>query len=135
MSLQENKDIVQRFFEEASVKGNLDIVDELGHANFVYHGTGGIELHGLERLKKVLQASFKAFPDIQLTIGHMVAEGDKVATRFELTGTHQGEYLGMAPTGKKVTWWAMQICRIEEGKLVEVWRTEDRTTQIRAASS
>jgi len=135
MSLQENKNVVRHFYGKKTLEETLAALDEVCDNNMVYYGTGGIELHGLETFKKVMKASVKAFPDMEVTMKDIVAEGDKVATREEAIGTHLGEHSGMAPTGKRLTWWAMQICRIEGGKVKEMWRTEDRTTQIRAASS
>ncbi len=62
---------------------------------------------------------YSAFPDIHLTIDDMVAEGDKVAVRITMTGTHKGEFMGIPPTNKKVTIWAINIYRIAGGKIVE----------------
>jgi predicted ester cyclase len=68
----------------------------------------------------------RAFPDHHETIDDIVAEDDKVVARVRWTGTHQGEYLGAAPTGKQVTYTAITIYRIEGGKVVESWQEGDR---------
>jgi len=66
-----------------------------------------------------------AFPDVRLTIEDMVAEGDKVAVRWAWSGTHRGEYMGIAPTGKEVTYTGITIHRITGGKIVESWDEVD----------
>ena len=69
MATEENKALVQRIYAEGTIEGTLALVDELFDADFVYYGTGGIELHGVEKLKKVFRASFAAFPDMLIHIG------------------------------------------------------------------
>jgi predicted ester cyclase len=67
----------------------------------------------------------KGFPDWHTTIEDIIAEGDKVWVRFKATGTHTGEYRRLAPTGKKITATSVNIYRIVNGKVVEVWRVSD----------
>jgi predicted ester cyclase len=66
-----------------------------------------------------------AFPDLHFTIEDMFAEGDKVATRWTIRGTHRGEFMGLPPTGNQVTWSGINITRVVEGKLVEDWVEQD----------
>jgi predicted ester cyclase len=66
-----------------------------------------------------------AFPDVHDTIEHLIADGDKVVSRCTMRGTHQGEFMGMPPTGKEVSWTYMQMDRIEHGKFVESWVNVD----------
>jgi predicted ester cyclase len=67
----------------------------------------------------------QAFPDLQITVEDMVAEGDKVAVRWRLRATHQGEFMGIPPTGNQVTMTGIDINRLEGGRLVERWGNED----------
>ena len=120
MSAKENKALVRRFVEESN-KGRaaaMAVIDELFATNIVYHGGGGEEIRGLKDYKQSSE-SYNALPDFHFTIDDMVAEGDKVAVRFTLTGTHKGEIMGIPPTNKKVTISLITISRIAGGKIVE----------------
>jgi steroid delta-isomerase-like uncharacterized protein len=72
---------------------------------------------GLEGLKDILRAMRSAFPDLIFSIQEQVAENDKVASRFEWTGTHQGPFLGIPATGRSVRVWGMVIDRLEKGRI------------------
>lgn len=127
MVVEEIKALMRRLFEEYN-KGKaaaMAATDELYAADFVYHGVGGEEIRGLKSIKQSESEGFIAFPDYHFTIEDMVVEGDKVATRVTLTGTHTGEFMGVPPTNKKVTVWAMTISRISGGKIVESWEMMD----------
>jgi predicted ester cyclase len=76
-------------------------------------------------MKEFLAPYFAAFPDLQFTVEDEIAEGDKVTTRYTARGTHRGELMGMAPTGKHVTVTGIFISRVEEGKLAEMWLNWD----------
>jgi steroid delta-isomerase-like uncharacterized protein len=112
-----NKALLRRVVEEGLNKHNLPLLHEL-YAECVFYRPDTGELKG-EALKQYLASILAAFPDFRLTIEDQVAEGDKVATRYSCTGTHQGEFMGLAPTGKQVTTSGMNISRIVEGKIVE----------------
>ena len=115
MSLEENKAIVRRFIE-AYNKQNLDVFDDLVAPDFVDHTH---QQQGLEKLKKIFHAAYIGFPDLHETIEDIIAEGDKVWIRVKTTGTHTGEFMGIAPTGKKVTSEMVDIYRIVNGKHVD----------------
>ena len=125
MSTEENKALVRRFWEEVN-KRNVGVVDELLDASFVFHRPAGQEVRGPEGVKQELSMLLTAFPDLHWTIEDMVAEGDKVAARTTITGTHQGEFMGIAATGKRVTWTEIYIPRIVGGKYVEAWEEFDQ---------
>ena len=114
MSLEENKAIIQSLYE-ADNKKDLSILDEVISPNF-YDPT--FNLRGAEGYKQFETAFFMGFPDWIETIEDIVAEGDKVWVRFTGTGTHMGEWLGLAPTVKKITFKAVQIWRMVDGKVV-----------------
>jgi predicted ester cyclase len=126
MSLEQNKAIVRRCIEEAFNKGNAAAMDEFLAPNVVPHPLPPGVSHDLEGLKRFFTTLLAAFPDYCLTIEDMVAEGDKVVIRSTIGGTHKGEFMGIAPTGKKVTWTAIEIWRIEGGKVVEIWGEVDQ---------
>jgi len=79
----------------------------------------------LEKTLKILISEANAFPDLHYTIEDMIAEGDKVVVRLTFSGTHRGEFMGVAPTNKRVTTTAIFIQRIVSGKLVEEWSNAD----------
>jgi len=115
MSLEENKATVRRFIEEWN-KRNLAALDELMAADYF---DPSLQVRGLEAYKQLLTMFLRGFPDWHETIEDIIAEGDKVWVRFKGTGTHTGEYRGLAPTGKKVTETGVLIWRIVDGKIVE----------------
>jgi steroid delta-isomerase-like uncharacterized protein len=121
MSLEENKAIVRRLFE-AYNKQNLDVLDELFAPDYVDHI---LQLRSLESFKQFYTQFYKGFPDTHSTIEDIIAEGDKVWTRSTVTGTHEGEYRGLAPTGKKIAFAVVDIWRIVNGKIIESWGVYD----------
>ncbi|MHA2064892.1 MAG: ester cyclase [Candidatus Thorarchaeota archaeon] len=125
MSIQENKDIVRRINDEVWGKGNLVIVDDLYTTNYVDHNPMPGMTPDREGLKQSVNIMRAAFPDLQTRTEDLVAEGDKVASRWTAIGTHKGEFMGIAPSSKQVTVTGMQISRIVDGKVVEDWTEFD----------
>ena len=115
MSLEENKAIIRSLYE-ADNKKDLSILDELISPDFV---DPSFQLRGPESYKQFETLFFNGFPDWHETIEDIIAEGDKVWVRFTGTGTHSGEWRGLAPTGKNITFHGVQIWRIVDGKVVE----------------
>ena len=121
MSLEKNKAIIRSYFE-AVEKRNLATTDELiAHDYF----NRGFDVRSREEWKQSMTMVLNAFPDYHETIEDITAEGDKVWIRFRVAGTHTGEYRGLAPTGKKITYEAVCIYRIVDGKIVEMWAVID----------
>jgi steroid delta-isomerase-like uncharacterized protein len=120
---EENKALVRRYFEEIWDKGNLDLIDELFTTNFVRHGPTGTEgeVRGLEEFKGLVSMYRSAFPDLQVPIEDLVAEGDRVVSRWRTRGTHEGELMGIAPTGNQASVTGILIDRISGGKIEEEW--------------
>ena len=116
-----SKAFVGRYIEEALNKGNLDIIKETFSETAVSHTPNG-DLHGYDEISESIIMRRNAFPDLQVTIGEQVAEGDKVVTHLTFTGTQKGDYRGIPATGLRATWEQIAIARIEEGKIVESWR-------------
>jgi steroid delta-isomerase-like uncharacterized protein len=119
MSTEENKTIVRRGFEEGVVQGNLAVVDELIAPSFVHHNFP--DARGTEGFKRMIGMFKSAFPDMEITIDEMIAEGDRVATRGSFTGTHRGDFMGIPATGKPINVSYSDIWRLEGGKAVENW--------------
>ena len=132
MSAEENKALVRRILDAFSNR-NLDLWDEIIAADYVYHNAfpPPEEVRGLEEYKQAMAGYFTAFPDVKITIEDQIAEGDKVVTRVTFCGTHNGEMMGIAPTGKKVTIKVIFIVRFAEGKAVEEWENFDTHGMLR----
>src|SRR3712207_6200222 len=97
---EQHKELYRRFIEECFTGGNLALVDEMVAADAVDHQAPPGVAQGAEGLKQFLSMFRSAFPDLQATVDQMIAEGDTVAARFTMSGTHQGELFGIPPTGK-----------------------------------
>lgn len=124
MSVEENKTRVRQIYEAIS-KGDLMALDHLLTADFVDHNPDPGQAPGLEGVKQGFAMFRTAFPDFQITLEDMIAEGDKVATRVTGRGTHKGEFQGIPPTGKQVTVAGIDIIRCAGGKCVERWGAFD----------
>jgi steroid delta-isomerase-like uncharacterized protein len=125
MSIEENKAIIRRIVEEAYNKGNLAVVDGITASNYLFHRPG-MEVKGREGYKQQIIAGIRTtFPDLHFAINDMFAEEDKVAARYTMTATHKGEFMGIPPTGKKVTVTGISIVHFTGGKQVESWGIMD----------
>jgi steroid delta-isomerase-like uncharacterized protein len=117
-----NKFVIRRSFEELWNKGNLSLADELFTPNYEHHDASSPDLgRGPESEKKRAALYRSAFPDLQLTIEDIIAEGQTVMVRWSCRGTHKGDLSGIAPTGKQVTISGVSIARFTNGKMVEGW--------------
>lgn len=116
--------VVETYFEEAWNNGNLDVVDELFHAEYVGHGFEDGSL-GRDELKQFIAGYRAAFPDASFTIEDTLVDGNKVMVRWTATGTHEGEMRGIAPTGQNVTVTGMFLARLADGMIVESWSNYD----------
>ena len=127
MSTEENKAVVRRFYEVHN-KGKeavMAVIEELYAPDYVLHGTGVLPDLDPAGVKQLYTAFLTAFPDMHIVVEDMIAEGDKVVCRVTLRGTHQGEFMGIPPTGKQVSWTGIGIDRFKDGKFVERWMNED----------
>jgi len=126
MATEQNKALVRQMVEEGMNRGNLSLVDEYLAPDFIEHEQLPPEIpSGREGVKHFFAIMRSAFPDFKATIDDMVAEGDKVVFRQTWSGTHQGEFMGVPPTGKSVSFGVIDIVRIEGGKCVEHWGQMD----------
>ncbi len=124
MSIEQNKAIVRHYTELTNAR-------DLGGA-FAYVGPGFVDHAarpgmptGIEGARMFFNMLFTAFPDLRATIDDLIAEGDKVVGRMTCEGTHQGMFMGLPPTGKRVKWSFIEINRIVDGKVVEHWAEAD----------
>ncbi len=119
MSVEENKAMLRRLVDEGLNAGNMDVVDELFTPELA------------EQQKKGQTAYRSAFPDWREEVVDLVAEEDKVVGRFKCSGTHRGEMMGIAPTGRRMEVDEVYFLRVEDGKFVEFWGLEDNLTRMR----
>jgi steroid delta-isomerase-like uncharacterized protein len=122
---EENKTLVRRFVDEVQSGGNIDLIDELCSPEFVNHSAPPGMPADCEGVKLVTAMFRQAFPDSYFTVEDMIAEGDKVATRKTFHGTHEGEFLGIPPTGRPVSIGLIDIVRVADGRVVEHWSIGD----------
>lgn len=115
--METNAAIVVRFIEEAINQGNIDATHDFCWDDVVEQVPFPGQGPGVEGIKEVLRGMRAAFPDMHWNIDEQVSEGDKVVTRFEWTGTHQAEFLGVPATGRPVRVWGVVIDRLEVGKI------------------
>ena len=122
---EENKDLARRSWEMLVNQQNPDAIDELYTPNFVWHEPDQ-DIQGPEEGKQFLGMYLSAFPDMYCIVEDAIAEGDEVATRWTLRGTHQGEIEEFGPpTGKQVEIKGITIHRIEGNKIAEEWERYD----------
>ncbi|MEA5573455.1 ester cyclase [Calothrix sp. UHCC 0171] len=124
MSLEQNKAIVLKFYEVFDSK-DVERGRELMSTNIVGRGMGTDILNGYDEFMQYGTMMFSAFPDGRHLLEEVIAEADKVVTRGIFTGTHQGELMGIPPTGKQVKFSVVHIDRVVDGKIVEHWGQGD----------
>lgn len=125
---KECETLVHRWFNEVWNKGRADAIDEMFDCEGIAHGLtdqSGSELCGPEGFKPFFQSFRNAFPDIQVTVEDTVIEGDKIAARCTVRGTHAGEGIGLAATGMPVQFSGICIVRVKDGKIIEAWNNFD----------
>lgn len=120
----ENKAIVERLVELWNT-GDLSIADDIFASDFVNHDPNRANVTDLESCKGWIVENRTAFPDFHAEVQDMIAEGDKVASRWTVSGTHKGEYSGVPPTSVQVTVTGMSIHRLDGARIVEVWWSYD----------
>ena len=127
MSADAHRAVVQRLFDEVWDQGNVVVVDEIFAPEYLDHASPpGIINRGPENHKQLFAKLRSAFPDISNTLEEVIVEGNKVAFRNTLRGTHQGPFMGMAPTGRSFVQGQMHIVHFsEDNKMVEHWTARD----------
>jgi steroid delta-isomerase-like uncharacterized protein len=120
MSIEDNKAIVRRFFELGPSSGDMNAADMLLSPNFALH-TPLPSAAGIQGINDIVTACRAAFEHLNVDVEDMVAEGDRVAARFNARGVHKGSFMGLPPTGKPIAMTGIEIFRIEDGKMAELW--------------
>jgi predicted ester cyclase len=120
-SLEENKALIRKLFEELINKKNLAVMDKLMSSGYVAHPEGNAPPSDVKETQKFLAEVFRSFPDLRVTIEDMVAEGDRVVVRNTWRGTFRNAWNGIAPTAEEVEWTANIIWRLSNGKITDRW--------------
>ena len=121
MSTQSIKPIFERMVEEIFNNKKLVLIDEYVASDVIDHSAPPGLPPGIEGYRQKLEMFTSAFPDLHLAYEHVIVEGDMVAGRFTLTGTHQGDFAGIPATGKQISVTGHDFARVVDGKLAEHW--------------
>lgn len=123
---EQNKQVAKRLCEDLIGGGDVGLIEQLVSADYVGHGSSpAFETRGREAYKQFVQGLHTAFPDLRIKVEDQVAEGDRVVSRWVASGTHQGEFYGIPPTGKQGSMTGITIERIVDGKTAECWTNSD----------
>lgn len=125
MSVEANKAIFKRFYEQAWNAGDLGVVDQLLAIDFVNHEISGTTASHRELYKQAVVETRAAFPDWTTTIDDVIAEGDKVVARWQGQGTRATEVSGIDPTGNQIRTTGITIVRVAGGKITDFWKKDD----------
>ncbi len=120
-----------RAFNEMLNGRNLDLLPQLCTQDYVYHGPGGLELKGVDQLREMIEGYLTAFSDLHMTVEQRVAEGNLIATRWSLTGTHDGPLEDIEATGKKINISGQLVMRFEGPKIAEEWEVFDEMAMLK----
>ncbi len=124
-ALEQHKELVRRLLVEDLSRGDLAVADEILAPDFRDHTNPPDMQHGIAGHKAVVTLFRAAFPDLEYVPEELVAEGDRVAVRTTMRGTHRGAFFGLPPTGRWVTVDGIHILRIAGGKIAEHWGNND----------
>ncbi len=115
--------------------GNAELIsqaiDEIVEPEVTIRTPLPVEATGAQAIKEVFARLYRAFPDLHITVEDLIEEGGKVVGRHTVTGTHQGEYMGLPPTGKSVTYNEIFIIRFVNGRVAETWGVVDVVSQMK----
>jgi predicted ester cyclase len=122
-----NIEIVREYTERVFNQHNLDLTSKYLAPEVRWHGQTLGTVEGLDNVTNVLRGLIGALPDLHAEEQDIVAADETVAVRFVVTGTHEGNLLGLAPTGRRVRWDAVDIYRLADGMIVDEWAADDST--------
>jgi steroid delta-isomerase-like uncharacterized protein len=124
MSAQDHKTITRRYFEDVWNRKDLAAIDELVAADVVGH-VPGTTIRDVTVLKERVNTLYAIYSEPHFTVEDQIAEGDKALVRWTFRGTHTGDYMGRQATGKQVTATGMNLFRLANGKIAEIWLNAD----------
>ena len=131
MSLEEKKAIVRQLIEEGINQNDLSVGDALVAADFIEHEELPPNVPtGVDGVKALFTMLHNAFPDFNATINDLIAEGEKVVVYMTWTGTQQGEWMGLPPSGNQISFDVIDIFRVADGKIQEHWGVSDNMTMM-----
>lgn len=131
-----NEATAKRLIEEVLANGNVALIDEFFSPDFVEHQQFPPDVpQGVEGLKWFVENFREAFPDLTITVEQSVASGDLVAVHSTWKGTHQGEWMGMKPTGESIEFESYDMIRFQDGKVAEHWGLDNSEQALRAAAA
>ena len=119
MAGEANKELVRRYLEEVVNTGRVELIPEFVSPDYVELHDGRVAARGLEAAREHVLGVRQTYPDLIVTVERQIAEGDRVATQIVARGTHQGGWLGIAPTGRPVTIHGVNLDRVVDGLIVE----------------
>lgn len=122
--MEANELVVRRFFDELWTGGRLEAADELLAPEHMHHLSGDV-LGGPQEVKELVTFLRAVFPDLSFVIDDAVVAGDKVAVRWSAVGTHLGDFDGIPPTARVVTWTGIDLVRLKDNRIVELWGSYD----------
>jgi steroid delta-isomerase-like uncharacterized protein len=132
MSIEHNKQVVRRLFDEVFNQGNLLVIDDIIAVDALGHdATSSEPRRGIESIRQVAVSFRNAFPDGEYFLDDLVAEGDRVVARWRLVGHHQGVFMGVPPTGREVEVSGIIIYRLADRKIAEYWGVFDTLALMR----
>jgi len=122
-------------FHDAVNTGDLEVIsktiDEVVEPDVLFHAPVPTGATGVRALKQVWEVLLRAFPDLHVAVEDVIAEGEKVVVRNTVTGTHQGEYRGLPPTGRSVAYNEIFVVRFADGRIAEIWGVVDVLSQLK----
>src|SRR5260370_40641968 len=121
MQTESCKDLVRRYYEVLWNRWDFALADELIAEPVVFRGSLGITVQGREGFRESMRTVRRAFPNFHNCIEEMIAENERIAARLTYTGTHQGEVLGIAPTGRQVSYAGVALFRVVDNRIAEGW--------------
>jgi predicted ester cyclase len=119
MSVEDNKNLIRKYIEEVINTGNVDEIEKFISSDYTEIHEGKRYVVGIQGAREHVIGVRQTYPDLTLTIDQQIAEGDWVATCITARGTHKGTWLGIKPTGRKVTYTGVNIEKVENGKITE----------------
>jgi steroid delta-isomerase-like uncharacterized protein len=125
VSGEDNKDLIRRLFDEAFNKGRLALLDQLIGGAYIEHNPAPNQAPGAAGVRARIASMRAAFPDLHFVLEELIAENELVAVRYRWQGTHKGPYLGIAPTGRRLSVRGMEFYRVEGHHVLEHWDVVD----------